>query len=154
MPVTSSSPLKQHLSGESFPDDNEVESAVCAEFRQQPQEFYGAGSQGLVKWWDKCLNLFGDYIEKEFCFYVIIPIRLFSITVCNLLIDLPSYNSLIFLHIFGINEISIGTFFVQWQLSIVHGSCYRNFIHSYTQAAKQQISTYIPTTALWFNTTI
>jgi len=33
-------------------------------FRQQPQEFYGAGFQGLVKWWEKCLNLFGDYIEK------------------------------------------------------------------------------------------
>jgi len=37
---------------------------VRAWFRQQPQEFYGAGFQGLVKWWDKCLNLFGDYIEK------------------------------------------------------------------------------------------
>ena len=26
------------------------------------------------------------------CLYVIIPIRFFSITICNLLIDLPSYN--------------------------------------------------------------
>jgi len=60
LPVTSSSPLKQHLSGESFPDDNTVEWAVCVWFRQQPQEFYAAGFQGLVKWWDKCLNLFGD----------------------------------------------------------------------------------------------
>jgi len=33
-------------------------------FRQQPQEFYGTGFQRLVKRWDKCLNLFGDYIEK------------------------------------------------------------------------------------------
>jgi len=39
LPVTSSSPLKQHLSGERFPDDDAVESAVCAWFRQQPQEF-------------------------------------------------------------------------------------------------------------------
>jgi len=41
-----------------------VERAVCAWFRQQPQEFYGAILQGLVKWWDKCLNLFGEYDEK------------------------------------------------------------------------------------------
>jgi len=64
LPVTSSSPLIQHLSGERFPDDDAVERAVCAWFRQQPQEFYVAGFQGLVKRWDKCLNLFGDYFEK------------------------------------------------------------------------------------------
>jgi len=61
---TSSNPLKQHLSGERFPDDDVVERAVCAWFRQQPQEFYAADFQGLVKWWDKCLNLYGDYVEK------------------------------------------------------------------------------------------
>ena len=33
-------------------------------FRQQPQEFYAAGFQGLVKPWDKCLNLYGDFVEK------------------------------------------------------------------------------------------
>jgi hypothetical protein len=60
----SSSPLKQHLSGERFPDDDVVERAVCMWFRQQPQEFYATGYQGLVKRWDKCLNLCGDYIEK------------------------------------------------------------------------------------------
>ena len=38
-------------------------SAVRAWFRQQPKEFYAAGFQGLVKRWDKCLNLFGDYVE-------------------------------------------------------------------------------------------
>ena len=31
--------------------------------RQQPQEFYAASFQGLVKRWDKCLNLYGDYDE-------------------------------------------------------------------------------------------
>jgi len=60
----SNSPLKQHLSEEHFPDDDAVERVVRAWFREQPKEFYGAGFQGLVKWWDKCLNLFGDYIEK------------------------------------------------------------------------------------------
>jgi hypothetical protein len=86
----SSNPLK-HLSGERFPDYDEVERAVCAWFRLQPQEFYATGFQGLVKWWDKCLNLHGDYNEK--CLYVIIPIRFFSITICNLPIDFPSYYS-------------------------------------------------------------
>jgi len=57
-------PLKQHLSGECYPYDDTVERAVCAWFQKQPQEFYAAGFQGLVKRWDKCLNLYGDYIEK------------------------------------------------------------------------------------------
>jgi hypothetical protein len=42
-------PLKHHLSGERFPDDDAVERAVRAWFRQQPTEFYAAGYQGLVK---------------------------------------------------------------------------------------------------------
>jgi len=57
-------PLKHHLSGERFPDDPAVERAVRAWFRQQPKEFFAAGFQGLVKRWDKCLNLYGDYVEK------------------------------------------------------------------------------------------
>ena len=47
-----------------LPDDDAVERAVCAWLRQQPQEFYAAGFQGPVKRWDKCLNLYGDYVEK------------------------------------------------------------------------------------------
>jgi len=57
-------PKKHHLSGERFPDDDAVERAVRAWFRQEPKEFYAAGFQGLVKRWDKCLNLYGDYVEK------------------------------------------------------------------------------------------
>jgi len=49
--------------GGRFPDDA-VETAVRASFRQQPREFYTAGFHGLVKRWDKCLNLCGDYVEK------------------------------------------------------------------------------------------
>ena len=33
-------------------------------FRQQPKEFFAAGFHRLVKRWDKCLNLYGDYVEK------------------------------------------------------------------------------------------
>jgi len=41
-----------------------VEIATPETFRHQPKEFYAAGFQGLVKRWDKCLNLNGDYVEK------------------------------------------------------------------------------------------
>ena len=41
-----------------------VERSVRSWFRQQPKEFFAAGFQGLVKRWDKCLNLYGDYVEK------------------------------------------------------------------------------------------
>ena len=54
--VTSSNLLKQHLSGERFPDNDAVEWAMCVWFRQQPQEFYGTGFQRLVKLWGKCFK--------------------------------------------------------------------------------------------------
>jgi hypothetical protein len=41
-----------------------VAMEVTAWFRQQAKEFYAAGFQGLVKRWDKCLNVQGDYVEK------------------------------------------------------------------------------------------
>ena len=41
-----------------------VQIATPETFRRQPKEFYAAGFQGLVKRWDKCLNLYGDYVEK------------------------------------------------------------------------------------------
>jgi len=40
-------PLKHHLSGERFPDDDAVERAVRAWFRQQPKEFYATVSRDL-----------------------------------------------------------------------------------------------------------
>jgi histone-lysine N-methyltransferase SETMAR len=57
-------PLKHHLSGERFPDNDAVERAVRAWLRQQPKEFYAAGFQGLMKRKEKCLNLCGDYVEN------------------------------------------------------------------------------------------
>jgi hypothetical protein len=57
-------PLKHHLSAEHFPDDEAVERKVTAWFQQQPKEFGAAGFQRLVKRWDKCLNVQGDYVEK------------------------------------------------------------------------------------------
>jgi hypothetical protein len=39
-------------------------------------------------------------LKNKCCLYVIISIRFFSITICNLLIELPSYNRR--LNVFGI----------------------------------------------------
>jgi hypothetical protein len=36
---------------------------LCAFFVGKKYGF-AAGFQGLVKWWDKCLNLYRDYVEK------------------------------------------------------------------------------------------
>jgi hypothetical protein len=57
--------LKHHLSAEHFPDDEAVEREG---FRQQPKEFYAAGFQGLVKRWDKCLNVQGDSLRNKSIF--------------------------------------------------------------------------------------
>ncbi|GBM40661.1 hypothetical protein AVEN_111288-1 [Araneus ventricosus] len=32
--------------------------------RQQPKEFYAAGIEALIKRWDKCISIGGDYVEK------------------------------------------------------------------------------------------
>jgi hypothetical protein len=32
--------------------------------RQQPKDFYAAGIGTLIKRWDKCVNVNGDYVEK------------------------------------------------------------------------------------------
>jgi hypothetical protein len=42
-----------------------MERKVIAWFRQQPKELYAAGFQGLVKQWDKCVIVQGDYAEKQ-----------------------------------------------------------------------------------------
>jgi hypothetical protein len=40
---------------------SQISTLICL---QQPKKFYAAGFQGLVKRWDKCLNVQGDYVEK------------------------------------------------------------------------------------------
>ena len=57
-------PYKTASFGERFPDGDVVERTVCAWFQQQAQEFYAVGLQGLVKRWDKFLNLYRDYFKK------------------------------------------------------------------------------------------
>jgi hypothetical protein len=57
-------PLKNHLSGQCFADDKEVEREVWRWLRQQSEDFCAAGFNTLIKRWDKCINddyhLLGD----------------------------------------------------------------------------------------------
>jgi hypothetical protein len=32
--------------------------------RQQSKDFYAAGFDAMVKWWDKCINVGGGYVKK------------------------------------------------------------------------------------------
>ncbi|GBM02096.1 hypothetical protein AVEN_190538-1 [Araneus ventricosus] len=57
-------PLKQHLEGKHFADDDDVQHKVLLWIRQQPKEFYAAGIGALIERWDKCINIGGDYVEK------------------------------------------------------------------------------------------
>ncbi|GBO08828.1 hypothetical protein AVEN_237620-1, partial [Araneus ventricosus] len=56
-------PLKQHLGVKHFADDD-VQHEVLLWMRQQPKELYAAGIGALIKRWDKCINIGGDYVEK------------------------------------------------------------------------------------------
>ncbi|GBL79046.1 hypothetical protein AVEN_48994-1 [Araneus ventricosus] len=57
-------PLKQHLGGKRFADDDDVQHEVLLWMRQQFKEFYAAGIGALIKRRDKCINIGGDYVEK------------------------------------------------------------------------------------------
>jgi len=56
-------PLKDYLRGQKFEDDDSVQTATRAWFRQYSPDF----SNGFVNWrirWEKCVARNGDYIEK------------------------------------------------------------------------------------------
>ena len=57
-------PLKLFLGGQHSNSDDEVKQSVLSWFRRNDKSFYTAGIQALVKCWDKCVNVAGDYIEK------------------------------------------------------------------------------------------
>ncbi|GBL74376.1 hypothetical protein AVEN_235344-1 [Araneus ventricosus] len=57
-------PLKQHLGGKNFADEDDFQNEVLLWMRQQPKEFYAAGIGELIKRWSKCINIGGDYVEK------------------------------------------------------------------------------------------
>jgi hypothetical protein len=56
--------LKEHLSGKRFASDQEVENEIRNWLTNLDANFYAEGILKLVSRWDKCLKLFGDYVEK------------------------------------------------------------------------------------------
>jgi hypothetical protein len=56
--------LKNHLGGKRFADDEEVETEVWKWLKQLSKDFYAVGFDALVKRWDKCINVGGEYVEK------------------------------------------------------------------------------------------
>jgi hypothetical protein len=52
------------LGGKRFPDDEGVETEVRNWLRQQSEDFYAAGFNALVNYWDGCMNVGRGYVEK------------------------------------------------------------------------------------------
>lgn len=56
--------MKTWLATQRFDDDEELRAGVTEWLRSPAAEFYDEGISKLVHRYDKCLNLFGDYVEK------------------------------------------------------------------------------------------
>jgi hypothetical protein len=52
--------LKRTFEGRRFTTNENAEAAV----QTQDTDFYQHGFFKLVKWWDKCIDVGGDYVEK------------------------------------------------------------------------------------------
>jgi hypothetical protein len=50
--------------GKHFADDEEVETDAQKWLRHQSKGFYAVNFYSLVKSWDKCINVGGEYVEK------------------------------------------------------------------------------------------
>jgi hypothetical protein len=57
-------PMKEHLRGQKFADDNEVIEAVQSWLKATPESFFLEGIRKLVERWTKCVTKQGDYVEK------------------------------------------------------------------------------------------
>jgi hypothetical protein len=44
--------------------DDEVKQAVLGWFSRADKSFYAEAFQALIKRWDKCINVAGEYVEK------------------------------------------------------------------------------------------
>lgn len=58
------SPQKKFLAGQKFTCKNEGKTAFRQWFRMQPKKFYQWEISNLVLRLDKCLNQYGEYMEK------------------------------------------------------------------------------------------
>jgi hypothetical protein len=57
-------PSKKHLGGGRFATDSEVQQAIISWLQVLDTEFFYAGIDALVYWWDKCFGKYEDYVEK------------------------------------------------------------------------------------------
>jgi hypothetical protein len=58
------SPLREHLGGKSFRNNEEVIQAVQEWLHQQAKDFFLGGIRKLPDHWRKCIANKGDYVEK------------------------------------------------------------------------------------------
>ena len=56
--------VKEALRGCQFTLDQKLKEAVHAWLAAQPKMFFSEGIKKLVKWWKKCIEKQGDYVEK------------------------------------------------------------------------------------------
>jgi len=57
-------PVKEHLRGQKFADDDEVMEAVLSWLKATPKSLFLEGTPKLVDRWTKCVAKQGDYVEK------------------------------------------------------------------------------------------
>lgn len=57
-------PMKDALRGRHFPTAEDAEECVQKWLRTTPETFYSSGIRKLVKRWNKCIEMQGDYVEK------------------------------------------------------------------------------------------
>jgi len=57
-------PLNEFLGGQHFSTDGEGKHAVLGWFCHTDKSFCAEAFQALVKRWDKCVNVAGEYVEK------------------------------------------------------------------------------------------
>jgi len=57
-------PMKEHLWGQKFADDNEVMEVVQSWLKATPRSFFLEGIHKLVDRWTKCVAKQGDCVEK------------------------------------------------------------------------------------------
>jgi len=56
--------MKTWLATQRFDDDAELQAGMNEWLKSQAAKFYDDGINKLVRRYDKCLNLNGDYVEK------------------------------------------------------------------------------------------
>jgi histone-lysine N-methyltransferase SETMAR len=56
--------LKRTFEGRCFTTNEDVEAAVRTFSPTQDTDFYQQGFFKLLKWWEKCINVSGEYVEK------------------------------------------------------------------------------------------